>query len=202
MQEPPLPPSSSGASDRNVESSSLAGRLLVATPATAGDVFTRSVVLLLGHDEGGAHGLVLNKPSNASPEAVLPGWETHLTEPRGLFVGGPVGLDTALGLVSAPGHEELLGIRRIFGSLAVVDLDAPPELIVPEIAGLRIFVGYSGWGPGQLEGEIKAGAWYVVPAEPRDPFSGAPDQLWQDVLRRQRGRLSWVARYPEDPTLN
>ena len=55
---------------------------------------------------------------------------------------------------------------------------------------------------GQLEDEIREGAWYVVDSEPRDPFSDAPHRLWREVLRRQRGELALVSTYPEDPALN
>ncbi|WP_226345208.1 YqgE/AlgH family protein [Agilicoccus flavus] len=185
---------------QNVDS--LAGRLLVASPHTGGEIFDRSVVLLLQHSEEGAHGLVLNKPLSAGVERVLPTWEGHLSDPDRLFQGGPVGLDTALGLVSVPGEAEPIGTKLLFGSVGVVDLDAPPELVVPAVAGLRVFAGYSGWSAGQLEGELRAGGWYVVDPEVGDVFTDAPDRLWRSVLRRQGGSLAWVATYPRDPTLN
>ena len=181
---------------------SLAGKLLVATPRTGGEIFVRSVVLLLHHDGDGAHGLVLNKPLDADVGRVLPAWQEHVTGSSSLFQGGPVGLDTALGVVSVPGTSEPLGIKLLFGSVGVVDLDAPPEVVVPAVAGLRVFAGYSGWGAGQLEGEISSGGWYVVDPEVSDVFTDAPDGLWRAVLRRQPGRLRWVASFPEDPSLN
>jgi len=70
------------------------------------------------------------------------------------------------------------------------------------VAGLRIFAGYAGWSAGQLEGEIAEGAWYVLEAEPRDPFSDHPERLWREVLRRQRGELAFVANYPDDVSMN
>jgi putative transcriptional regulator len=182
---------------------SLAGQLLVATPSTGGAIFRRSVVLLLQHDDTGAHGLVLNKPLATGVQSVLPSWQEHVSRPQRLFQGGPVGLDTALGLAFAPGGDEpQLGIQRVFGALGVVDLDAPPELIMPEVTGLRIFAGYAGWAPGQLEGEIAEGGWYVVPSADGDVFSDRPEGLWSAVLRRQPGQLSWVASFPEDPSWN
>ena len=179
------------------------GRLLVATPETGGEVFRRSVVLVLHHDGEGAHGVVLNRPLDAGVDSVLPGWEEHVTKPSTLFQGGPVGLDSALGLVTVPGDvEEPMGVRLLFGGLGLVDLDVPPPVVVPEIAGLRSFAGYAGWGSGQLENEIRVGGWYVVEAEPRDAFTAEPDLLWAEVLRRQRGNLALVASYPEDPSMN
>lgn len=185
-------------------SGSLAGQLLVATPRT-GEFFARSVVLLLQHDEDGTTGITLNKPMKAHVSAVLPEWQPHVTDPGVLFQGGPVSMDTAMGLVSVPGgeavHTEALGISVLFGGLALVDLDAPPPVVVPEVSGLRIFVGYAGWGAGQLESELVDGAWYVLEREPRDPFHESGD-LWRDILLRQRNSLSLVTSFTEQPELN
>ena len=104
------------------------------------------MVLVLHHDDDGAQGLVLNRPIDADVDAVLPGWEEHATRPAKVFQGGPVQLDSALGLVAVPGDSpEPTGVRRLFGAVALVDLDTPPTLVVPEVAGLRIFAGYAGW---------------------------------------------------------
>jgi putative transcriptional regulator len=168
----------------------LTGRLLLATPKLEDPSFRRSVVLMLNHDEDGAMGVVVNRPLEVEVPGVL-------------FQGGPVSLDSALGLVAVPGDDdEPLGVRRIIGSLGLVDLDTPPEVVVAELSGLRIFAGYAGWGEGQLEDEIAEGAWYVVDGEARDAFTDAPEQLWRTVLRRQGGDLAMVATFPEDPSLN
>ncbi|NLT55341.1 MAG: YqgE/AlgH family protein [Actinomycetales bacterium] len=181
----------------------LVGRLLVASPVLRDPNFRRSVVILLDHGEDGALGLVVNRPLDVDVSVVLPGWQPFATSPGRLFRGGPVQLDSALGLVAVPGDgEEPVGVKRIFGSLGLVDLDAPPEVVAGGVAGLRIFAGYAGWGAGQLEEEIGEGAWYVVDAEARDAFSDEPAVLWQQVLRRQRGDLALVSTYPDDPSLN
>ncbi len=185
----------------------LTGKLLVAVPREADevdeeDLFDRSVVLLLHHDADGAHGVVLNRPLDADVDAVLPGWQEHVTAPGALFQGGPVGLDAALGLVSMPGDDESLGLKRLFRGVGLVDLDAPPTVVVPEIAALRIFAGHSGWEGGQLEGEIARGAWFVVDAEAADPFTTDPEGLWRAVLTRQGGHLAYAASFPADPSAN
>ena len=89
-----------------MESDYLAGRLLVATPQIGEGVFHRSVILMLHHDADGAQGVVLNRPMEAPVDAVLPAWQEHVTPPGVLFEGGPVGLDTALGLLTVPGGGE------------------------------------------------------------------------------------------------
>ncbi len=181
----------------------LAGRLLLATPEISDGIFHRSVVLVLHHDDSGAQGVVLNRPLDASVEAVLPGWQDLLTAPGNLFQGGPVQLDSAIGLVTVPGPSAPpVGVRRLFGTVCVIDLDTPPELVGSGLAGMRVFAGYAGWSGGQLEGEIATGSWYVVAAESRDAFTDDPERLWAGVLRRQPDELAWMATYPADPELN
>lgn len=181
----------------------LVGRLLVATPMLEHPTFRRTVILLLDHGEDGALGVVVNRPSGVDVDAVLPDWQLLATVPGRLFSGGPVQQDSALGLVTVPGDdEEPPGVRRIIGSLGLVDLDAQPDVVAAGVGGLRIFAGYAGWSPGQLEGEIVDGSWYVVDAEARDAFSDDPEGLWPTVLLRQGGDLAWVASYPDDPALN
>lgn len=181
----------------------LTGRLLVASPMLTDDNFRRTVILMLDHGDDGALGLVMNRPMDVDVASVLPAWQPYTTAPGRLFQGGPVQLDSALGLVAMPGTGgEPRGVRLLIGSIGLVDLDAQPEPIAPGLAGLRIFAGYAGWSPGQLEDEIADGAWYVVDSEARDAFTDHPQRLWRDVLRRQRGRLAMVSTYPDDATLN
>lgn len=181
----------------------LTGSLLVASPLLDDPNFARSVVLMLHHDLNGGQGVVLNRQLTDPVDAVLPGWQAVTTAPQTLFQGGPVQTDSAIGIVTVPGDGgEPLGIRKLFGGIGVVDLDAPPVLVAPEVAGMRVFAGYAGWGAGQLEREIRRGDWSVVEAEARDAFCDQPDQLWERVLRRQRGPLAFLALYPDDPSLN
>jgi putative transcriptional regulator len=187
------------------EVSSLTGRLLVATPALADPNFDRSVVLLLDHDDEGSLGVVLNRPTLVGVGDVLEPWAGLAGRPQVVFQGGPVSLDSALALAVVPGEAgsaDPLGWRRVHGAIGLVDLEAPPELLAAELGSLRIFAGYAGWAPGQLEDELADGAWYVVESEPGDVFSPDPERLWRAVLRRQRNELAMVATYPDDPSLN
>ncbi|WP_431044146.1 YqgE/AlgH family protein [Streptomyces sp. P1-3] len=199
------------------EVSSLTGRLLVATPALADPNFDRAVVLLLDHDEEGSLGVVLNRPTPVGVGDILESWAALAGEPGVVFQGGPVSLDSALGVAVVPGEagredhggqpsailgDGPLGWRRVYGAIGLVDLEAPPELLAAALGSLRIFAGYAGWGPGQLEEELSEGAWYVVESEPGDVSSPDPEHLWRSVLRRQRSDLAMVATYPDDPSLN
>lgn len=203
------------------EVSSLTGRLLVATPVLADPNFDRAVVLLLDHDGEGSLGVVLNRPTPVDVVDILEPWAALAGEPGVVFQGGPVSLDAALGVAVVPsspgGHggpdgqedgshdkdrDGPLGWRRVHGAIGLVDLEAPPELLAAELGSLRIFAGYAGWGPGQLEKELSEGAWYVVESEPGDVSSPSPERLWRSVLRRQRSELAMVATYPDDASLN
>jgi putative transcriptional regulator len=182
-----------------------AGRLLIAAPSLVDPNFDRSVVLLLDHDEQGSLGVVLNRPTDLDVADVLPSWRDRLTGDPVVFKGGPVALDSALGLAAVPGPvdgEEPPGFRRVAGPLGLIDLDADPEVLGPALTDLRIFVGYAGWGPDQLAGELAEDAWFVVASLPTDAFAADAAGLWRGVLRRQPGELAWVANFPPDPTLN
>lgn len=186
-----------------VAADSTTGRLLVSTPQLDDGVFHRSVILVLQHDVNGAQGVVLNKPLSADVDAVLPGWGEHIASPQTLFQGGPVQLDSALGLVTFRGGQEPPpGSKQLFDSVAIIDLDTEPLLVMPAASGLRIFAGYAGWSSGQLEGELQRGSWMVVDSQPTDLVTDDPDRLWERVLRRQRGELAFVALFPSDPELN
>ncbi|MFC7493054.1 MULTISPECIES: YqgE/AlgH family protein [unclassified Nocardioides] len=180
-----------------------AGMLLLATPALVDPNFVDTVVLLLDADEQGALGVVLNRPSGVPVAEVLDVWADVVAEPDVLFHGGPVGTDGALAVALLRDADDVpVGFRAVEGTLGLVDLDTPVELLQGGLAGLRIFAGYAGWGAGQLDGEIAEGSWYVVPAETADVFRLDTADLWRDVLRRQPGELAWHSTRPFDPDLN
>ena len=182
---------------------SLVGSLLVATPALRDPSFERSVVLLVAHEPGGAMGVVLNRATEVPVSEVLGDWGGLAHDPAVLFEGGPVQPDSAICVARArPGVGRLAGFQPFFGSLGTVDLGREPEQLRDRVDGVRVFAGYAGWSPGQLEHEIESGSWFTFDALPGDPFMTRPDDLWAMVLRRQGGLLAAVAQYPPDPTLN
>ncbi len=177
---------------------SLAGRILVARPDLPDPRFHATMMLLLEHGSQGALAVVLNRPSELTIADAFPDWEELGAEPKVVFAGGPVDADALIALGrSANGPGEL-----VLGAHSV-DLDAQPTLVEAEgVSEVRIFAGYAGWDPGQLEGELANDAWWVVDATIDDLFTDDPDGLWARVMRRQSGRLAWLAHYPVDPRLN
>jgi putative transcriptional regulator len=179
------------------------GSLLIAAPTMGDPNFARTIVLILETGESGALGVVLNRPTELDVADVLEPWADLVASPGVLFQGGPVETDAALAVAMVGGvDDEPIGWRRVYGSTGLVDLDAPVEIMASAVSEVRIFAGYAGWGAGQLEAEIAEGAWYVVPAEPQDPFLHDPERLWARVLRRQGGELAMLATMPAEPGLN
>lgn len=180
-----------------------AGRLLVATPLIGDPHFERSVVLLLTHGDEGAFGLILNRPSDTAAEDVVDGWDGHMSPPDRLFVGGPVGPDAVIG-IGRPADDDcdLDGFSPLVDGLGSVDLGRPPRGDVAPFGQLRLFAGSSGWAPGQLEDEMREGAWWLVPALPEDALTDDPEGLWRRVVRRQPGTPGWFANCPLNPSAN
>lgn len=166
-------------------------------------VFNQSVVLILDSDADGALGVILNEISQTPLDAVLPDWVNAVSGPQYLFHGGPVSPNGAICLASvADPSEEPPGWRRMFSGVGLLHLDTPIEIVRGAYRDLRIFAGYAGWSPGQLEGEIDEGMWHIVPATYADVFSTRPLDLWREVLRRQGDELAYFSTWTEDPELN
>ena len=185
-----------------------AGQLVVATPLLGDPNFARTVVLLLQVDEDdGALGLVLNRPTGTGVDEVLPDWVELAAEPPVVFAGGPVQPQAAIclgrGRLGGRPSGAFAVLEGVPGaSLGTVDLDSTPGALRSTVERVRVYAGYAGWSAGQLEAEVEEGAWFVVDALPADAFSGAPEELWKAVLRRQGPPVAFAASYPEDPTLN
>ncbi len=153
------------------------GRLLLATPPLEDPNFDRTVIYVLEHHDEGALGLVLNRPSPEELGEPLDAWADLQSDPSLVFVGGP-------GRARRPDRprprrREPLDERRRAPRPAQrrPRLGRPrrrPDDVLPSISALRVFRGYSGWGPGQLEGEIEAGAWLVLDPDPNDVFTPSP----------------------------
>ncbi len=177
------------------------GRLLVAAPTLLDSNFYRSVVFILEHNEEGAIGVVLNRPSELPVSTAIEGWAKKATEPAVVFLGGPVSPSSVIALASFDLTTAGERWNQILGSIGTVDLELPPEE-VPGLDGVRMFAGYAGWTGGQLEAELVTGSWFVVDAERNDVQTGNPGELWWDVCARQTSSIRHLAHYPYDPRHN
>ena len=178
---------------------SLRGKLLIASPALADPNFERSVVLITEHGEDGAMGIVLNRPSESEVAAVIPELEP-IAGPEPIFVGGPVQPEAlvVLGEFSNPDKAAWIVVAEVGLVSAQAELEELPEAVRRG----RVYAGFSGWAPGQLEDEIDEESWIIEAPLPRELFPENPDTLWSDVLARMGGEYALVARMPEDPSLN
>jgi putative transcriptional regulator len=171
---------------------SLRGRLLLAGPGLIDPNFFRTVVLVLEHSDEGALGVILNRPTDLAVRDALPSWGDTVSEPDVVFVGGPVSPGTAIAIGRGP------DVEPVVGGFGMVDLDREPDVF----REVRLFSGYAGWGPGQIEGELLEDAWLVLAPEPDDVATTDADDLWSTVLARQPHPLSLLALYPDEPAFN
>ncbi len=183
------------------------GQLLVASPPLGDPNFDRSVVFMLEHNEDGAVGVVLNRPDEDLEFDGLDDWVDVLAPPAIGFVGGPVESDALIAVATATGPNDDawsgLGPDHLGEPmLGTVDLTLHPAEVAETLHRVRIFRGYAGWGGGQLDDELDLGAWIVLPVVVDDLFTESPTQLWRSVLRRQGGRLAWIANAPDDLSAN
>lgn len=175
--------------------------LLVATPPLTDPNFDRTVVYMLEHTAEGAVGVVLNRPLGEEPPDVLHAWQIHLAAPHTMFQGGPVEMDALIALARLEGPVDGAW-SQVAENLGSIDLMLDPAEVADGVLALRVFRGYSGWGPDQLDNELIESAWMVFPAQLSDVFSADPDGLWREVVRRQGGKVAWLANAPDDLSAN
>jgi putative transcriptional regulator len=179
---------------------SLAGQLLLASPALRDPNFKRAVVLVSMHTEEGAMGVVLNRPSAVTVGEAVPQLEQAVAELEPVYVGGPVQPNSIVFLAEFldPTPAGLL----VFGRIGFPAPDAGIDELTEATARRRVFAGYAGWGEGQLDAEIDQGDWIAQAALPEDVFTDLPEGLWSRVLTRKGGGYALVARMPADPSVN
>ncbi len=179
---------------------SLRGQLLVAAPSLTDPNFHRTVVLIAGHDEDGALGLVLNRPLEVEVADVAPALAPLAPSGEVVHSGGPVQPSDAVVLADFE-DRDAAGLL-VLGSIGLPASETEPDALVDAVTRARVFAGHSGWGPGQLDAELEAEGWIVAPAEPEDVFADDPDTLWATVLARMGGEYTLLARMPADPRMN
>jgi putative transcriptional regulator len=180
---------------------SLRGQLLLDGGKLRGSFFNRTVVLICQPDEDGAVGLVLNRSTDKNVgEAIVADIPTALGE-QPLFLGGPV----QPGALSYLHTDSLLLNANVISNLSFGhSLDSLVEIGDSYSATnkVRIFAGYSGWSPGQLEEEMKREAWLTHPATVDLVFNTEPGTLWKAILQQKGWQYRLLAEAPDDPSLN
>ena len=166
--------------------------------------FMHAVVLVVQHTASGAHGFVLNQRLGPSTADLLGEGSALARAALPVRAGGPVGLDSLQFLHRIPDvipRGMSLGGGLFLGG----DLDGLPEDLDGERLGegIRVFVGYSGWGPGQLEGELAAGGWLTVHTQSAIVFEAEDrEPTWRRVLRSLGGAGPELSQQPPDPSWN
>ncbi len=177
------------------------GRLLISEPFLPDPNFERTVVLLCEHNDEGSFGFVLNKPSILKVSEVM----EELTEMENLvYVGGPVQQDTLHFIHRNASLENAVEIvEKIYWGGAFENLLILLESKQINSTDIRFFLGYSGWGPGQLDAELDQDSWIVCDyVTDQLLFDTGPDVMWRKALENMGGRFSMYSNYPVDPRLN
>ena len=173
------------------------GHLLVANGSLYGPVFRQTVILMAEHNDEGALGFVLNQPTSMIVDVDSPVSGVPLADER-VFAGGPV-QQNAVTIVAEYDDPERAG-HIVFDNIGFPSFES--DVALAGIIRAKVFAGYSGWGPGQLEGETDEGSWLIEPASVDVVFDVAPEEVWGHVLRRKGGRFALMATMPYDPTIN
>ena len=178
---------------------SLKGQLLIAGPSLLDPNFRRTVVLVGEHTEEGALGLVLNRASEATIDEAVPELTVLVDSLSLVHFRGP-GQPSAIVVLADFVDPDRAG-ALVLDSVGFLPSEVDPDEL-GELRRARVFAGYAGWGPGQLDDELEEGSWIVEPALPDDVFTDQPEELWSDVLRRKGGPFGVLALMPHDPSLN
>jgi putative transcriptional regulator len=183
-----------------MDSESARGQLLIAGPSLLDPNFWRTVVLVVEHNDEGALGLVLNRPSETTVHEAVPLLEELVDGDEKLYIGGPVQPSSVIVLarLEDPGDAALIA----FDDIGVIGVGGESEERSVGVIEGRAFVGHAGWGPGQLDSELGRGDWITEPAQRRDAFADDASELWPSVLTRMGGSYALVARMPADPSVN
>ena len=177
---------------------SLRGKLLIAGANLFDPNFRRSILLIADHDDQGAVGVVLNRPAGVSVREAAPDLGDLVGPDEQLFVGGPVQPQAPVLMAEFedPAQASLLA----FGAVGFLTGQDPRT--VGGLRRARVFAGYAGWGPGQLDQEMEQDSWLTEPAVTEDVFTPEPGRLWASILRRKGRDFQLMATLPFDPSSN
>lgn len=178
------------------------GCLLISEPYLPDPNFKRTVILLCEHNDDGTFGFVLNRPSKVKLDEIA---EIDQSFRSRVYIGGPVQQDMLHFLHTASNYLDS-GTEVFEGLYWGGDFDYLISLIdTHQVVSkdFRFFIGYSGWGPGQLELEIEENSWIVSKGLPGNKILRTPaNKLWELILKHMGGRFEMYSKYPPDPRLN
>ena len=173
------------------------GRLLVASRDLGDPNFAKTVILLVHYTEGqGAVGLVVNKRTDVPISRVFHDLKEASGRKDPVYIGGPVELNSVLALLKAPAKPE--GADKVFGDVYLIsnkDLLTKTLGSSAEATVFHTYIGYAGWGAGQLEHEVELGAWHIMPADAGTVFHADPDSVWPRLIHRTEAQIAWGFTY-------
>lgn len=163
------------------------GALLVARPGLVDPNFRQTVVLVTQRPDGSTVGVILNRPTELELAPLLPGQSVE-TYRDALYFGGPVLRRNVVAVFESeapPTASAFHVLHRVYMSMRD---DVVAQLLNAGTARYRLYVGFSGWAPGQLESEVEREGWYFLPADPQVVFRADTRGLWQELVGRAVGR--------------
>jgi len=181
------------------------GCFLISRPAMLDPNFDGTVVMVCTHDEDGTVGLTINRPLDVPMEQVLPDADYLHDAGVPLLWGGPVGTDAVHVLSSASSSSLEDDAEDTLPLLPGVNFGGGLELVreVFQSKGhLRFFLGYSGWSPGQLDEELAADGWFVVPGDVAEVWTSDWRLLWERLMAKLNPEFGWMREIPENPEVN
>ena len=179
---------------------SLRGRLLIASPTLVDPNFRRTVVLVAEHNDEGALGIVLTRPTAVEVAEAAPGLVPLVDPGQRVYWGGPVQPEAVTVLAELVDPENAAFV--VEGDIGFLPSDTDPGLVADAARRTRVYAGYAGWAPGQLESELDGDSWIVEEPAPGEIFSDDPSTLWTSVLKRMGGQFAVLAFMPIDPSVN
>ncbi len=172
------------------------GTLLVASPELGDPNFARSVILVLRHDDEGTIGVVLNRPTNLVPATIFPELSAGIGSYQGhLFRGGPIAATRLLYIVRGLAAATVSGPEVLDKVFLSIDDESLPDMVrlADGTNDLRLYAGHAAWAPGQLQMEINAGGWQLLPGSPELVFHADPGGLWAELEGRGANGVNVVA---------
>ena len=160
------------------------GMFLIASPKLQDPNFAKSVVLLIDYGQNGAIGLVINRPTDVRLSRVFPDIDDLHDRTETLFIGGPVEIDSVFILIRSD-SQTLNSLPLLKNLYLSGDTSALGQVLDDKRQEARVYAGYAGWAPEQLDAEIARGDWSVVPADAQTVFDAVPGEIWEKLMNRR-----------------